>query len=170
MEFLTPAQCQIWLLSNGIEPAPYGRPSRANHAEFIQFAARTPRDPSCVDGMFASFGRFDGCLIEFLDWHWDWENPVDPSAALRRAHAESRTLFEVPGVALAADESATAAELSRQAVATGCTAYLYLLANTGTVLFWEGELIDFWSSDAKVVKRVERMINHAQYRRISSVG
>jgi hypothetical protein len=50
------------------------------------------------------------------------------------------------------------------AVMFGWTAYLYLPSKAATVLFWEGELVDFWSADEQLIQAVRATIQTYELR------
>jgi hypothetical protein len=67
--------------------------------------------------------------------------------SLRRGHGEHRALIDAPGHLFPAAEQAEAVAHCYLAVIFGWSAYLYLPSGAATVLFWEGDLVDFSSDD-----------------------
>jgi hypothetical protein len=165
MNFITEKECSDWLERNEILRAPYRRKPLPDKLQWIQFAPRARSDSEIVEDLVATAGNFEGCLVKIEDWNWDSEYEGDPTAALRAAHGEERSLIEVPGFVFQREDLEAAEDLCRTILSRGWTAYLYFLSRSATILFWEGDLIDFWTADADTLHRVEQMILTKSLRR-----
>jgi hypothetical protein len=158
MKCLTVPEGYEWLNNHRITPTPYGMRHIPKEVRYMQFAPISSCNPDFVDKLFGAFGVFQGGLLNLEDWSWQSDIEVDPTAKIRNAHDERRPVIDAPGRLFEAGEAALAIELSSLVVSRGWTAYLYLALNDATVLFWEGELIDFYGYDRNVTYRVRIMI------------
>jgi len=155
---LTSEQCSEWLKQHGISEAPYGS-KLARGVYYLQFAP--PRNAECrvlVASLLNSLGSFAGGLLQLTDWIWDSEQESDPTAALRKAHGEHRSLLDAPGFLFDQNEESTAIDLGSLILERGWTGYLYLGSKIATLLLWEGDLIDFWSKDKRATEQIRTML------------
>jgi hypothetical protein len=165
MQCLTPVECSEWLRQRDIIEAPYSHDKPAA-ARCFQF--EPPMKPSRLTAftraLFDAFGDFPGALLVFTDWSTHNPDEMSLMASLRRGHGEQRWLIDAPGHLFIPTEQADAIGHSYLAVAFGWSVYLYLSSGAATVFFWEGDLIDFWSSDESLSQRVLGVVTSYELR------
>ncbi len=165
MKCLTSNECSEWLRERGIVEAPY---SQDTAAEDFCFQFEPPREPNRLTAftraLFDTFGEFDGALVVFTDWSVYHPDEMALIDSLRRGQGERRALIDAPGHLFSSAEQAEAIAHCYLAVMFGWTAYLYLSSATATVLFWEGDLLDFWSDDERLIKEVRGTVQTYELR------
>jgi hypothetical protein len=159
MKCLTPEECSDWLRERGIVEDPY---SRDTSADDFCFQFEPPIKPSRLTaftrGLFDTFGEFAGALVVFTDWALYRPDEMALVDSLRRGHGERRALIDAPGHFFSASEQDETIAHCYLAVMFGWTAYLYLPSGAATVLFWEGDLIDFWCGDEHLIQAVRATV------------
>ena len=165
MQCLTPNQCSEWLREHGIVESPYSR-DEANDAFCLQF--EPPEKPSRLTAftrsLFDGFGEFPGALIVFTDWALYRPDEMALIDSLRRGHGEERWLIDAPGHLFDPTEQTIAIGFSYLAVIFGWSAYLYLPSGAVTILLWEGDLIDVWSSDEALPHTIREIVQTYELR------
>ncbi len=151
VEFLTKTECGAWLHERHIFPLPYGNPIPPN-VGYLQFKLPTSREArkDFTHRIFSAWRCDASGLLAITDWGYDEEYEDDPTAALRKAHGDERSLLEVPAQVFLAEEIQLAAELAYLILDRGWTAYWYL-PNQTVALLWEGKIIDLWSPNPQVL-------------------
>jgi hypothetical protein len=153
MRCFTETECSQWLQQRGIaKPAMY--------TQALQFAPPTEpgRLTAFMRNLFLAFGEFPGGLLVFEDWALYRPDEMALMTALRRGHGDERPLIEAPGHLFEPIESPEAIGYSYLSVIFAWSAYLYLASGGATICFWEGDLIDFWSPEADLVKKVAGLV------------
>ena len=173
MKCFTENECSEWLRERAIVEKPYSRnKSEENRDYYFQFEppVKTRHLVAFTQNLFLAFGEFPGALLVFNDWNTYPPNAMAVIDSLRRGHGDLRPLIEAPGHWFAASEQAEAIGHSYLAVTFGWSAYLYLATGKATVLFWEGDLVDFWSADRTLVESVGTLIQNYGLRRTGDRG
>jgi hypothetical protein len=165
MNCLTPNECSDWLRVLGIVESPYSQDAAV---EDFCFQFEPPIKPSRLTAftrnLFNTFGEFSGALVVFTDWALYRPDEMALIDSLRRGHGERRPLIDAPGHLFGSAEQAEAIAHCYLAVIFGWTAYLYLPSGAATALFWEGDLVDFWSADASLTQAVRGAIQAYELR------
>jgi hypothetical protein len=170
MKCLTVTECSDWLSRHGIAEEPYGRKSKSlDHC----FQFEPPTDAAgimslvrCLIGNQGKLsneweefggilGKFEGGLIIFEDWETYPPDMICLITSIRQAHGEKRGLSDAPGHLFEGDEDADVISQCYLIIMFGWTAYLCLALKRATLLFWEGDLIDFWSADEDLLDAVK---------------
>ena len=153
MQCFTPTECSEWLRERDIVEAPDGVP-------VSQF--RVPKDAGRITAftrsLFLAFGDFPGGLLVFTDWALYRPEEMALIDSLRRGHGEPRPLIEAPGHVFTPTEVSEAIGQSYLPIIFAWSAYMYLASGLATVYFWEGDLVDFWTSDGGTAKKIEAVI------------
>jgi hypothetical protein len=97
--------------------------------------------------------------VHITDWTWDPEYEADPTTALRASIGETRALIDVPGFLFDSSELASAIDLGSLSLKRGWTSYIYLTSGLATLLLWEGDLIDFWSTDKRLAEQLKIVLH-----------
>jgi|SRR5215469_4031140 len=165
MKCLTSNECSNWLRERRVVEDPYSQDLSSD--DFcLQF--EPPMIPSRLTaftrGLFDTFGEFPGALIVFTDWALYRPDEMALVASLRRGHGDCRPLIDAPGHLFSSSEQAEAIAHCYVALMFGWTAYLYLSSGAATVLFWEGDLVDFWSSDERLIQQMRATIQTYELR------
>jgi len=84
--------------------------------------------------------------------------------ALCRGCGEQRWLIDAPGHLFGPSEQSEAIGYCYLAVIFGWSAYLYLASGAVTVLFWEGDLTDVWSSDETLQRAIREVVQTYELR------
>lgn len=153
MQTLTDNGCSDWLASRKLLANPYGSPD-SRHSFCDQFPLpNTLRVSSLFRSILDCIGPFEAALLHVTDW-----TPYDPDemavvAHVRQAFGELRPMIESPGHVFAASEHHLLVGLLSLVTSYGWTAYVYF--DHGVTLFsWEGDLLDFYCSDAECYRSV----------------
>ncbi len=158
MRCLTLEECSGWLHERGIKEVPYGR-KLGRKERYLQFAPPTNGNRGGLIGsLFGASDGFSGALMHLTDWAWDPEYEEDPIASLRSSAGETRPLVDVPGFVFDHGELTSAVDLGSIVLGRGWTSYVYLTSGVATFLFWEGALIDYWSTDQGLSKQLKAML------------
>lgn len=157
---LAPNECSEWLRSRKIIEAPY----RSNEtAKAFRFQCQPPTKPGQITALtrtlFDSFGQCYDVLLVFDDWSLYQPDEMAVVQSLRRAHGEEHPLTEKPGHLFSANERAEAVGHCYLALIFGWSAYLYLSTGVASLYFWEGDLIDFYTSDNSLTERLREILN-----------
>jgi hypothetical protein len=165
MKCFTSSEGSEWLRERAITEAPYSQDDPAE-AYCFQFEPRTrpSRLTALMRALFDTFGEFPGALLVFNDWPLYQPDEMALMDSLRRGHGEHRSLIDAPGHLFTPTEQAEAIGHSYLAVVFGWSAYLYLASGAATVLLWEGDLVDFWSKDERMIQRVRAVIQTYELR------
>jgi len=150
MQCFTPNECSEWLRQRNILETP----KRPPHLQF-GLPTEAGRVIALIRSLFLAFGDFPGGLLVFTDWALYRPDEMALIDSLRHAHGEARPLIEAPGHVFTASEVAEAIGQSYLPIIFAWSAYMYLASGMATVYFWEGELVDFWTSDSGFAKKVE---------------
>jgi hypothetical protein len=165
MKCLAPNECSDWLRERGIVESPYGQDT-APDVLCLQF--EPPEKPSELTAftraLFDSFGEFPGALVVFTDWELYHPDEMAVFESLRRSHGDRRPLIDAPGHLFKSEERAEAIAHIYLAVLFGWTAYLYLSSRATTVLFWEGDLVDVWAGDERLLQAVRGTVETYELR------
>lgn len=150
MQCFTPTECSEWLRQRDIAEAPRGVP-------VWQFGLpkEAGRIIAFTRSLFLAFGDFPGGLLVFTDWALYRPDEMALIDSLRRRHGERRPLIEAPGHVFTPAEVSEATGQSYLPIIFAWSAYMYLASGLATVYFWEGDLVDFWTSDSGATKKVE---------------
>lgn len=119
---------------------------------------RPTRLTAFTRSLFDGFGEFSGALVVFTDWALYRPDEMALIQSLRRGSGEQRSLIDAPGHWFEPTEQTDAIGYCYLAVIFGWSAYLYLTSGALTVLFWEGDLIDVWSSDEALPKTIREIV------------
>ena len=165
MKCLTPTECSEWLRERGIIESPYSgdEPVKAHCIQF-EPPANPRRLTAFTRALVATSGEFPGALVVFTDWSLYRADEMALVNSLRRGHGEHRWLIDAPGHLFESPEEAEAIGHCYLAVTFGWSAYLYLASGVATVFFWEGDLVDFWSSDESLTQAVLRVVREFDLR------
>ena len=159
MKCLCRSACSAWLNQRGIPEAPYERAGKSP-GHYLQFT--TPRTPSQIGALtrtlFEQIGAFPGALIVFTDWPTYYRDEMAIMNSLRRAHGETRPLIDAPGHEFTELEGPEAIGHCSLALGFQWSAYLYFASGTISVLFWEGDLVDVWGTDRKLMLDVRSFV------------
>ncbi|HEY4294668.1 hypothetical protein [Luteibacter sp.] len=153
--FLTPTESSAWLASRGLVEKPAAGAPGTN---FFQFAPR----PTFVSlrelftALLAVSEPFDGGLLLFDSWHWEGGCASDPTASYRRGRGDSRSLHQVPGFVVGANEAMEAAELLAMTVERRWGATFYSASKRVTFVLRDGNQVDVFATHLGV----ERCIQH----------
>jgi hypothetical protein len=165
MQFFTPNQSSEWLRERRIIESPYSK-DEANDAFCLQF--EPPEKPirltAFTRSLFDGFGKFPGALLVFTDWALYRPDEMELIDSLRRGKGEKRWLIDAPGHLFDQTEQAAAVGYCYLAVIFGWSAYLYLASGAVTVLFWEGDFIDVWSSDETLPFTIREIVRTYELR------
>ena len=167
MKCLTPTECSEWLRENRIIESPYSRSrEEPKGAHYLQF--EPPVKPSHLTAFTRQLvgvsGEFPGALVVFTDWSLYRPDEMALVDSLRRGHGEHRWLIDVPGHLFAPTEGAEAIGHCYLAVMFGWSAYLYLASGAATVFFWEGDLVDVWSPDERLIQAILGIVESYELR------
>jgi hypothetical protein len=147
------------LRERGIIESPYSR-KEANGAFCLQF--EPPEKPGHLTAftrsLFDGFGEFPGALLVFTDWDHYRPDEMTLIQSLRRGCGERRWLIDAPGHLFEVTEQTDAVGYCYLAVMFGWSAYLYLASGAVTIFFWEGDLIDVWSSDEALPGTIREIV------------
>ncbi|TAL30015.1 MAG: hypothetical protein EPN97_13005 [Alphaproteobacteria bacterium] len=179
MKCLTKSECSDWLHQHSIVEEPYGSGKKIS-GSYLQFTApdsaqasmhlmrclignhsRHEGDLECFDGIL---GKFEGALLLLNDWQTYPPDMYSIVMSLRHSHEEQRSLVDAPGHLFDANEDADLIGQCNLILMYNWTAYLYLASAKATFLFWEGELIDFWTHDMEIYQKVKSLIQELKLR------
>jgi len=165
MKCLTPSQCSEWLSEHDIFESPYSC-AEANDEYYLQFEPpeRPSRLTAFTRSLFEGFGEFSGALVVFTDWALYRPDEMALIDSIRRGSGEQRWLIDAPGHLFERSEQLNAIGLCYLAVIFGWSAYLYLASGAVTVFFWEGDLIDIWSSDETISHTIREVVQTYELR------
>lgn len=173
MKCLTAIECSNWLDLHGIVEAPY-QATRKSSARYFQF--RSPTESRVAMNLVrrlignqgesvnelgrfeGALGKFEGGLIAFKDWETYPPDMLRLITSIRQSHGEQRWLIDAPGHLFEAEEDADVISQCYLIIMFGWTAYLYLASKKAILLFWEGDLVDFWSPDEALFEEVKSLI------------
>jgi hypothetical protein len=157
--------CADWLQERGIVEDPYSQPTATDNFCFqFELPVKASRLTAFTRWWFHTFGEFSGALFVFTDWALYRPDEMALVDSLRRGHGERRALIDAPGHLFSSAEQAEAIAHCYLSVMFGWTAYLYLPSGAATVLFWEGELVDFWSADRCLIQATRDTIQTYELR------
>lgn len=165
MQCFTPDQCSEWLRERGIIESPY-LTDEANDSFCLQFEPpqKSSRLTAFTRSLFDGFGEFPGALVVFTDWALYRPDEMALVDSMRRGYGEQRSLIDAPGNLFGPTEQAEAIACCYLAVIFQWSAYLYLASGAATVLFWEGDLIDVWSSHEKLPQAIQEIVQTYELR------
>ena len=164
MKFLSPSECSAWLTSEGCCEAPYGR-TGWSAASYLQFAI--PKTDGAVsrtvDSIRTCLGPPQTCLFQITDWarYADLGNAT--LSNLESTCSGSPQSSDVRGILFEPSEADEMFECCATVVASGMSAYLYV-PGSGTVLLWEGDLVDVWTNGPEPRNRLAHWLRSEQFR------
>ncbi|WLI88867.1 hypothetical protein Q4S45_19515 [Massilia sp. R2A-15] len=149
MQLLSPSQCSDWLALRRIQESPYGsRPAmdtwdaqfrigRNPHAAHAAMVAAVCGQPLRKD-----------VLIQITDWSSFETEPLPDSLNLLQDAYDGAGLktFWSGGVVFTPNDELTLEECCQFIQAEGMSAYLYAPSPQVTLYFWEGDILDVWTS------------------------
>ena len=153
MQCFTPTECSEWLRQRDIAEAPHGAP-----VSQFGLPKEAGRIIAFTRSLFLAFGDFPGGLLVFTDWALYKPDEMTLIDSLRRGHGERRPLIEAPGHVFTPAEVSEAIGQSYLPIIFAWSSYMYLASGLATVYFWEGDLVDFWTSDSGTTKKVEDVV------------
>lgn len=179
MKCITKSECSEWLQQHGIVENPYG--SRKKFSDkYLQFTTPDSAYSSmhlmrCLIGNHSRYdgdleffegllGEFEGALLVIEDWEAYPPDMMGIFTSLRHGHNDQRPLIDAPCHLFDVNEDAELVGQCSLILMYGWTAYLYLASDKATLLFWEGELVDFWTRDASIYREVKSIIQKLELR------
>lgn len=149
MKTLTNEECSEWLAFHKLPADPYG--SAESRPPFCE-QFRLPHHAFGISALFRSVlycvEPYETALLRITDWGLYEPDQMAVIADLRKAHGEHRPLIESPGQLFAATERDLLIGVLSLVTSYGWTAYLYF-DHGAALLSWEGDLLDFFSSNSE---------------------
>lgn len=146
---LTDEECSKWLAFHKLPADPYR--SRGSKPPFYE-QFQLPHHPFRISALFRSVlycaEPFETALLHITDWGLYEPDQMAVIAGVRKAHGEHRPLIESPGHLFTATERDLLIGVLSLVTSYGWTAYIYFDHGVA-LLSWEGDLLDFFSSDSE---------------------
>jgi hypothetical protein len=158
MKMLTEKTCFEWLATKGIPAAPYSQPERAApFYEQVKLPAQALRQAATARQLVVSCEPFSAALLQFIDWPFYGPDEMAVLCGLRTLYGDNNPMIESPGHVFDNAERDLLIGMFSLAMHYGYSAYLYFDHGT-TLLCWQGELLDFWTSDESRATQVRRVL------------
>jgi hypothetical protein len=145
MKTLARGECTAWLRERGVHEDPYNVRCSASFYEQVSLPAEPLRKRAVVQQLLSACGCDEPVLLVFTYWE-PWGDAMAVLGGVRSRSGDDRPLIESPGHVFGAEERALLLGLFSVAMFYGFSVYLYLPDGT-TLLGWEGEMLDMWTSD-----------------------
>lgn len=94
----------------------------------------------------------------FTDWSLYRPDEMALVTSLRRGHGEHRRLIDAPVHLFGPTEEAETIGHCYMAMTFDWSTYVYLASDAATVHFWEGDLVDVWSSNERLTQTVLEVV------------
>lgn len=145
MKVLSNAEVSAWLVSHGIQEAPYSKVASNEEGGFEQIAIppQASGQSFFAQNLVKEVQPFGSALLHITDWAHYIPQQMATLVAIRASCGETRSLIDAPGHCFGADEADLLAGMFALLMHYGWSAYLYLEKGP-TFLNWEGELLDEW--------------------------
>lgn len=160
MKTLTDDGCSEWLASRKLLADPhYTSDARPPFYEQFPLPQHALSSSAIFRSIVACVEPFETALLHITDWALYAPDEMAVVSHVRQAFGEHRPLIETSGHVFAAVERDLLIGLLALVTAYGWTAYLYFDHGI-TLLSWEGELLDLYSTDSTRYKTVCKLLQH----------
>ena len=158
MKTLAREECTAWLRDRGIHEDPYNVVCSAPFYEQVSLPAEPLRKRAAVQQLLGTCSVDQSALLQFTYWE-PWGDAMAILAGVRAQSGENRPLIESPGHLIGPAERDLILGLFSFAMSYGFSVYLYLPDGT-TILGWEGEMLDLWTSDEGRLYEAQRVFKN----------
>ena len=159
MKCITPDEELAWLAAHRIPANPYehGGQSFAFYLQFyppknfraVEAFSKNVLPPICAGGE---------TLLSITDTELAESYELRLIERLRSANQDDRGIGEARGHLFSSAEEDDLVAMFSLTVAMGWEAYLYMPKTCSVMLNWEGDILDFWTSDRSIFEEVTRLI------------
>jgi len=150
MNLLSDSQVDSWLFANFTDSSPYENGTNASN--YLQFAL--PDEQTASEAVLRGILSHPSqeSLLHIIDWSHYTPDQMNLFDALPIRAESNAKLIEKPGHQIRQDEMAAALTAFLACTSFGWTSYWYFPRNQLTILSWEREFVDVWTTETAIAK------------------